>query len=55
MEDEFKKIFKLNSECLLKYIAYKYFQEGNYFIIQVIVKKIIILFIKLYIIINRYV
>ena len=34
MEDEFKKIFKLNSECLLKYIAYKYFQEGNYFIIQ---------------------
>ena len=40
LEDEYKRILRLNSKSLMKYVAYKYYKETNknYFIIQVILK-----------------
>ena len=36
-EDDFKRLSKLNSRSLIKYLAYKYYREPNknFFIIQV--------------------
>ena len=40
LEDEYKRILRLNSKSLMKYVAYKYYKETNknFFIIQVILK-----------------